>query len=217
MNYESEAAQEITSVFENVKKQFKIGGDKLIRATELPKFLRQTECDAVGVAIDGDCLEVHLVEVAYHKSGLHYTKKTGGLESLSSAEERTAWIVALKLVRDIMCAYIAFGGTKKIKVHFMSPVAKKAVADAVREKMGLIDDLFKPCKTVGKVDVLIDVTDSDGAHSFSDEVHAKLKARLKENDINEIYMRSCQLYRQFEVNKERQTKAAKREGEKENG
>lgn len=77
--------------------------------SSLGQFLRQAECDVLGMSINNGMPEYHAVDVAFHENGLNYGDK-----------EVTALKVAAKCIRTAMCLY-GYMNTRCAEIVFASP------------------------------------------------------------------------------------------------
>jgi hypothetical protein len=77
--------------------------------SSLGQFLRQAECDVLGMSINNGIPEYHAVDVAFHENGLNYGDK-----------EVTALKVAAKCIRTAMCLY-GYMNTRCAEIVFASP------------------------------------------------------------------------------------------------
>ena len=77
--------------------------------SSLGQFLRQAECDVLGMSINNGTPEYHAVDVAFHENGLNYGDK-----------EVTALKVAAKCIRTAMCLY-GYMNTRCAEIVFASP------------------------------------------------------------------------------------------------
>ncbi|SDC55522.1 hypothetical protein [Shouchella lonarensis] len=95
------------------------------------QFLKQAEMDAVGICITENGMEVHTVDVAFHKDGLHYD---GG-------RQETIIKVIKKLIRSAMCMISYFRATTG-EVIFASPKIHNAVMKDLEPCMIDLNNLF---------------------------------------------------------------------------
>lgn len=77
--------------------------------SSLGQFLRQAECDVLGMSINNGIPEYHAVDVAFHENGLNYGDK-----------DVTALKVAAKCIRTAMCLY-GYMNTRCAEIVFASP------------------------------------------------------------------------------------------------
>ena len=77
--------------------------------SSLGQFLRQAECDVLGMSINNGMPEYHAVDVAFHENGLNYGDK-----------EVTALKVAANCIRNAMCLY-GYMNTRCAEIVFASP------------------------------------------------------------------------------------------------
>lgn len=88
---------------------FDMQGGIFKQNSSLSQFLRQAECDVLGICISNGAPEYHAVDVAFHENGLNYGDK-----------DVTALKVAAKCIRTALCLY-GYMNTKSAEIVFASP------------------------------------------------------------------------------------------------
>ncbi len=85
------------------------------KTASLSQFLRQAECDAIGICARDGINEIFAVDVAFHESGLNYGDRP-----------KTVMKILAKSLRTAMCIYGYFD-TKDAEIIFASPKINKGV------------------------------------------------------------------------------------------
>lgn len=94
------------------------------KTANLEQLIAQTECDVLGLCLDGGKHKAIAVEVAFHENGLNY----------SGGRKVTAKKIVSKFLR-IIIALRAYCGVDEAELIFASPHVKKATLQQVNEMM----------------------------------------------------------------------------------
>ncbi len=147
--------------------------------TLLSQFLKQGECDAIGISVKNGENSFFAVDVAFHSSGLSYGTKNA-----------TIMKVIEKTVRTAMCLW-GYLGTKKADITFASPKVTPAVLNGLEP---CIDDLNHLFMRLGYEFHASIVTNNE----FNDSVlQPTLHISEGVADTSELFLRSYQMYKMF--------------------
>jgi len=108
---ELEQIMSVTDVFFQEKYSYNI----YKKTASLSQFLRQAECDAIGICAQDGINKIFAVDVAFHESGLNYGDRP-----------KTVMKILAKSLRTAMCIYGYFD-TKDAEIIFAAPKINKRV------------------------------------------------------------------------------------------
>jgi len=146
----------------------------------LSQLLLQAEIDAVGICLNNHEIEVHTVDVAFHKDGLLY----------GSGRQETVTQVLKKSIRSAMCMVGYFGITKG-EVIFASPKIYNTVLNDLEPCIAELNALFRE-NGYGFTARIIANDD------FNDHILKPiLLASDGVSDTSELFMRGYQLVTMF--------------------
>lgn len=147
----------------------------------LGQILRQTECDAVGISVQGDTVQYYTVDVAFHEDGLNY----GGTRA-----ETVAKVVA-KCIRTAFCLY-GYMNTKKAALVFASPKITPSVLRDLKPCITLLEQEFAHRGFDYNIQLLCN-------EDFYTEVMKPMAGHSKKvADEAELFLRAYQLCSMFE-------------------
>jgi len=106
-------------------------GYGVYKNNSLFQLLMQAEVDAIGICITDDGIEIHAVDVAFHKDGLLY----------GSGRQETVVQVIKKSIRSAMCMVGYFGITAG-EIIFASPKIHNAVVNDLEPCVSDLNTLF---------------------------------------------------------------------------
>lgn len=145
----------------------------------LSQFIKQSECDAIGINYHDNIISYYAVDVAYHENGLKYGDKM-----------ETAFKVIAKCIRTAFCIYGYFD-SKEAEIVFASPVIKNATLKVLLPMFDIISEYF---------------TDKGFSYNFrlicNDDFEEKvlnpvLIASSDVADTTELFVRSYQMLQLF--------------------
>lgn len=149
------------------------------QTTSLAQFLRQAECDVLGVNLQNETPEYYAVEVAFHEGGLNYQGK-----------QATALKVAAKCIRTALCL-MGYMNTQKAEIIFASPKIIPSVQEALKPCIELVNQVFKQNKLGFHVRL---ICNSDFQTMVLDPI---LLLSGNVADTSELFLRSYQMYSLF--------------------
>jgi hypothetical protein len=162
---------------EHFQRQYNYG---VFKNNSLSQLLMQAEVDAIGICIADDGIEVHTVDVAFHKEGLLY----------GSGRQETVKQVIKKSVRSAMCMVGYFGITKG-EIIFASPKIHNAVVNDLEPCTADLNEIF----AVNGYGFTVRIIAND---DFNDIVLKPiLIASDGISDTSELFMRGYQLVKMF--------------------
>ncbi len=168
---------ELETLYASVDRFFrdKYGYQIFKKNASLSQILQQGESDALGVTLrDGD-VRLYAVDVAFHEFGLQYGGRT-----------ETVCKIVNKSVRTAMCLYGYFGA-KQAEILFDSPKINSSVMD---DAVPAVADLQTLAEGMGYSFSFRIIANA----GFGSEIVAPvLEASGGIADINELFIRSCQL------------------------
>ena len=142
-------------------------------------MIHQTECDVLGINLDGSKRNFYAVEVAFHEGGLNY----------GTREEIVMKVIA-KCARITMCLY-GYMDTKEAELIFASPKIMPAV---MGDLMQGINDLNNILRLYG-YEFCVRVIANE---KFNEDILQKmLIASDGVSDTAELFMRGYQMYKMF--------------------
>lgn len=149
------------------------------KTANLEQLIAQTECDVLGLCLDGGKHKAIAVEVAFHENGLNY----------SGGRKVTAKKIVSKFLR-IIIALRAYCGVDEAELIFASPHVKNATLQQVNEMMDELGCFLKSANLGGfSVSVM-----------FNEDFQSELIAPLKESvelygaaDGSELFLRALKL------------------------
>ena len=106
-------------------------GYGIYKNNTLSQLLMQAEIDAVGICLNGNEIEAHAVDVAFHKDGLLY----------GSGRQETVAHVIKKSSRSAMCM-VGYFGVSTGEVIFASPKIHNAVINDLEPCIADLNALF---------------------------------------------------------------------------
>ena len=157
----------------------KYGLDIYGKTKSLKQFLRQAECDALGIVVDQEQNSYYAVDVAFHRDGLLYGNKT-----------KTVAKVIEKCIRNAMCVYGYFNSSAA-KIIFASPSVSDSVMKQLNPCVNALQELMNQMGLQFEFRVLVN-------EGFKTEVLDSV-LNLEDNvaDTTELFLRSHQLAAMF--------------------
>ena len=149
---------------------------------KLSQFLRQAECDALGIATGQEESNIYAVDVAFHSGGLLYRN-----------QQDTVAKVLEKCIRNAMCIY-GYYNTSKAEVIFASP----KISEKLKKKLdAAVEMLQEQTNQMGLNFHFQIIGNSDFKEIVLDPV---LKLGDDVADTTELFLRSNQLVALFSKN-----------------
>lgn len=144
------------------------------------QIIHQTECDVLGINLDGNNRNFYAVEVAFHEGGLNY-----------GTREETVMKVIAKSVRIAMCLY-GYMDAKDAEIIFASP---KIMPSIISDLMPCIDDLNKLFQLWG-YDFSVRIIANE---KFNDTILQQILV-VSDGiaDTSELFIRGYQMYKMFD-------------------
>ncbi len=134
---------------------------------------QQTECDVIGLNIDGSDRTVYAVEVAYHKGGLGYTNNVQTIRE--------------KCIRIAACMRACFP-RHTIKIYFTSPKVGNTLMTQIKQAIDVL--LNNAIQSFDPNITIQTILDSD----FTRRIITPLIICQDEiTDSSEAFVRSCQM------------------------
>ena len=148
--------------------------------------LCQTECDVFGVSKKSKTglAKIYVVEVAFHRDGLHYNKYNSN-NSLTK--------VIQKLIRTAFCVYSTFGNVNA-EIIFATPKTSVALKNQIGIKIDALNRFAKRHKIRYTFRL---ICNDDFKYRIIDPVFIMSKGVY---DNSELFMRSIQLLELFGLN-----------------
>lgn len=144
----------------------------------LSQLLKQSEVDVLGLSYNSRNSLVHLVDIAFHSSGLNY----GG-------NVVTSQRIFKKLVRSALISLTYFPDSS-VTIYFVSPVATPAIAESVESACNRATEVFGGCPDINFRIILND--------DFRIEILEEVLGLGNEvADTSELFLRSWQLIQPF--------------------
>lgn len=147
--------------------------------SSVSQMIHQTECDVMGINLDGSRRTFYAVEVAFHEGGLNY-----------GTREETIMKVIAKCARIAMCLY-GYMDTKDAEIIFTSP---KIMPSVMGDIMHGINDLNNILRLYG-YEFCVRVIANE---KFNEDILQKIIiASDGVSDTAELFMRGYQMYKMF--------------------
>ena len=123
---------ELITMFDELNTYFTSGTSvKLFKkTTSLGQFLKQGECDVLGITMQAGTPSYCAVDVAFHESGLNYGSK-----------QETIFKVVTKCIRTAFCLY-AYFNTLEGTVIFASPFVSNGIKTEVEKHLTDLNSYF---------------------------------------------------------------------------
>lgn len=155
-------------------------GYGIYKNNSLSQLLLQAEVDAIGICINDSGIEVHAIDVAFHKDGLLY----------GSGRQETVIQVIKKSIRSAMCMVGYFGATTG-EILFASPKIHNAVVNDLEPCIADLNSIFLENGYSFTARVI--------ANDDFDDIVLKpiLIASDGVSDTSELFMRGYQLVKMF--------------------
>jgi len=154
-------------------------GYGIYKKNSLSQLLMQAEADAVGICITNDGIEVHVIDVAFHESGLNYGDR-----------QETVTRVIKKFIRTALCLAGYFNDAKG-EIIFASPKIHNAVINDLEPCIADLNALFVENEYGFTARVIAN-------DDFNDLVLKPiLIASDGVSDTSELFMRGYQLIKMF--------------------
>ncbi len=167
---------------QEISKEF-IQYDIFKKNSNMDQFFKQAEIDVVGIAQQSNETTIYLADVAFHEYGLNY-----GSTAVTIAR------ILKKYIRSYLIYLTYFSGIPKGVIYFITPkMSKKTIYSPL---MAAIDKLTRIIEINHKVPDFQLLANEE----FNQEVLSpiiKLSQNIK--DTNELFLRSAQLWKMFEI------------------
>ena len=173
---------EIEELVERIDEHFtnNYGYSIFKKNSSVAQIMQQTECDVLGINLNGGEKRFYAVEVAFHEGGLNY----------GSREETVTKVIA-KSVRIAMCLY-GYMDSKDSEIIFASPKITPSVLNDVIPCINDLNNLFRLYGYEFYIRVIANET-------FNDSIlQPILVASAGIADTSELFIRAYQMYRMFE-------------------
>lgn len=154
-----------------------------IKNSILSQFIKQTECDLVGVKLSANNVTEYItVDVAFHMGGLLYP--VSGMTKLNGNKHK----LSAKIIRTAFCLYV-FMNTKKANIIFATPLISGEKQNAFDELKNLFSEIQKIFKSNG-FDYEFSLIAND---DFKDLLKDVQKQTQGYTDTSELFLRALQL------------------------
>lgn len=148
--------------------------------SSVAQIIQQTECDVLGINLNGEEKHFYAVEVAFHEGGLNY----------GSREETVMKIIA-KSVRIAMCLY-GYMDSKDSEIIFASPKIMPAILNDITPCINDLNNLFRLYGYEFYIRLIANET-------FNDSIlQPILIASDGIADTSELFIRAYQMYNMFD-------------------
>lgn len=167
---------ELETMFDELRTYF--GPGLFGKTVSLDQLLKQGECDALGMHIDGTGRKLYAVDVAFHEKGLNYGSKN-----------ETILKVVAKYIRSAFCLYGYFDA-KEGEILFASPKISQGIYDEVKKHIAYLDGYFAS-KGLSFVFELV------GNGDFGTLLFTTLASVTDASDTSELLARAYKLIEMF--------------------
>lgn len=171
---------------EEIAKEFQDSPFDIFKKTSnLDQFLQQAEIDVIGIAHSGDKTTTYFVDVAFHEGGLNY----------GSTEETIARVLK-KYIRSYFIFRRYFCDFSNGIIYFITPKVSADKIDApLKAALDQLTEVFKRNDCTPDFQFLAN-------DKFNNDVLVPTMALCNEiADTNELFLRSAQLWKMFETEK----------------
>lgn len=161
----------------------KFGYKVFKKSSSLLQIMHQTECDAMGICIQGETAQYYTVDVAFHEAGLNY-----------GTRDKTVAKVVSKCIRTAFCLF-GYLNAQKAEIVFASPKINPSVLDDITPCIDFLNQEFEHKSFDYKIRVLCN-------DEFNTLVMKPiLIASEGVSDTAELFMRAYQLFSMFNSEK----------------
>ncbi len=167
----------VQDIMEKANKKF----DNPFKGTKtISQLIRQAEVDGLGMdALKKRC---HAVDVAFHEDGLNYGSK-----------QKTVNNVTKKILRAAFVLHLYFGEPYMFFIYFVSPKITPSAYGALENRIEEIRGFLSDVNIAASVQLI--ANENFGAEVLAPVLHVA----QSHSDTSELFMRSIQLAKMFEV------------------
>ena len=146
----------------------------------ISQLIKQAEVDGLGVNILKK--ECHAVDVAFHEDGLNYGSKAKTIDNITK-----------KILRTAFAQQLYFGKGFKHHIYFVSPKITPSIYTATEDRIAEIKTFLAGENIPAKVQLIAN-------DAFSKEIlRPVIDIAQTHSDTSELFMRSIQLAKMFDV------------------
>ena len=171
----------IEQMFNELKDYFmKTYNYKVFNKNSLSQFIKQGECDVLGINVNCGVNQYYAVDVAFHSDGLNY-----------GSYEKTIYKVISKCIRTAFCLY-GFFEASEAEIVFASPKINPRELTGIIPLIQFINDYFTKKGFSYKFRLIY------GSDFELNVINPILIASDNVADTNELFIRSYQMLKLFE-------------------
>ena len=153
--------------------------------SSIEQIIHQTECDVLGINLNGRDKNFYAVEVAFHENGLNY-----------GTREETVMKVIAKSVRIAMCLY-GYMDARDAEIIFTSPKINTAIMTDLIPCINDLNNIFRLYGYEFSVRVIAN-------EKFNESILQPIfMVSNGVSDTSELFIRAYQMYKMFDDNSEK--------------